>query len=150
MVLIETRLDALTPEYLAQLNIPKPYPADELDVRFPCDKTQPAISWSVASMSIYVLYAHMKEPSTLHPGDQVICGQILGGIGATGNSSESIEHLHLEIRIGPSDAAFGTIANYDVTASAEERYNYCIWALSEEFQPIDPTSFWASEAGGGQ
>lgn len=150
MVLIETRLDALTPEFLAQLKIPEPYARSELNAHFPCDRDQAAISWSEDSRSIYVLYAHMKNPSSLQPGDQVSCGQVLGGIGATGNSSESIEHLHLEIRIGPSDAGFGTIANYDAVASPEERYNYCIWALSEEFQPIDPTLFWASESGGGQ
>jgi murein DD-endopeptidase MepM/ murein hydrolase activator NlpD len=142
MVLIETRVDALTPEFQNQLRLPEPYSREVLELRFPCDKDQPAISWSQDSKSIYVLYAHMKDPSTLQPGDQVQFGQVIGGIGATGNSSESIEHLHLEIRIGPSDAEFGFIASYDAAATTEERYNYCIWALSQEFQSIDPTFFW--------
>jgi len=150
MVMIETRLDALSPEFLAQLKIPNPYTNEELSAHFPCDKNQTQIAWSETSRSLYILYAHMKNPSALQRGDSVSCGQVIGGIGATGNSSESIEHLHLEIRIGPSDAEFGTIANYDAVASSEERYNYCIWALSEVFQPIDPTLFWASETGGGQ
>jgi len=142
MLLIETRVDALTPEFQTQLNLPEPYSQEVLEFRFPCDKDQPIISWSQESKSIYVLYAHMKDPSPLHPGDQVQCGQVIGGIGATGNSSESIEHLHLEIRFGPSDAKFGIIANYDAVATTEERYNYCIWALSQEFQPVDPALFW--------
>lgn len=142
MVLVETRVDALAPEFLQQLNLPEPFSREELVFRFPCDKDQPRISWSQDSKSIYVLYAHMKDPSPYQPGDQVQCGQVIGGIGATGNSSEYIEHLHLEIRIGPSDAEFGIIASYDASATAEERYNYCIWALSQEFQPVDPTLFW--------
>ena len=145
MILIETRIDALSPELLSQLDLPEPYSREELDLRFPCDKDQPAISWSKDSKSIYVLYAHMKEPSTLQAGDHVQSGQVLGGVGATGNSSESTEHLHLETRIGPSDAKFGIIANYDAISTAEERYNYCIWALSQEFQSINPADFWETE-----
>jgi murein DD-endopeptidase MepM/ murein hydrolase activator NlpD len=144
MVLVETPLDQLSPDLLAKLNIPDPYSQAELDNRFPCQKDQTTITWSVRSRSLYVLYAHMKSPSTLQKGDLVQCGEVVGAIGATGNSSESIEHLHLEIRVGPSDANFRTISDYISSATPDERYNYCIWALSEVFRSIDPALFWKS------
>jgi murein DD-endopeptidase MepM/ murein hydrolase activator NlpD len=150
MILIETHLDALDPALLAKLNLPQPYPQSELDLHNPCAKDQLPISWSPSSRSIYTLYAHMKNPSSLKTGDLVQCGEVVGAIGATGNTSESIEHLHLEIRVGPSDARFGTISTYISTSTEEERYNYCIWALSEEFQSIDPSLFWNTGSGSDQ
>jgi murein DD-endopeptidase MepM/ murein hydrolase activator NlpD len=142
MILIETPLDSLTPEFLAKLNIPEPLSKEEKEIRFPCDRNQTPISWSDTSRSLYILYAHMKEPSTLSAGTQVQCGEVIGAIGATGNTSVSVEHLHLEMRVGPSNAKFGTISAYISSSTEEERYNYCIWALSEEFQSIDPALLW--------
>ena len=142
MVMIETPLDSLSPDLIKQLQISKPFSEDEIKTRSSCQPNQTRISWSTSSKSIYTLYAHMKNPPTLHPGDQVQCGEVVGAIGATGNSSVSIEHLHLEVRVGPSNAKFGTISAYGTDSTDEERYNYCIWALSEVFQPVNPSLFW--------
>ncbi len=46
---------------------------------------------------LFVLYAHLNNPSSLSEGDTVIPGQIIGNVGTTGNSTGV--HLHLEIRI---------------------------------------------------
>jgi hypothetical protein len=74
----------------------------------------------------------------------------LGAIGYSGHSAESIEHLHLEVRVGPANAKFGVISDYLSTSTEEERYNYCIWALSEIFLPINPSLFWAPTSNQGQ
>ena len=142
MVMIETPLDSLSPDLIKQLQISKPFSEDEIKTRSSCQPDQTRISWSTSSKSIYTLYAHMKNLPTLHPGDQIQCGEVVGAIGATGNSSVSIEHLHLEVRVGPSNAKFGTISAYGTDSTDEERYNYCIWALSEVFQPVNPSLFW--------
>ena len=142
MIMIETPLDSLTPALIKQIKIGNPYSDDEIKSRSSCQPDQTRISWSSDSKSVYTLYAHMKNPPTLRPGDEVQCGEVVGAIGATGNSSVSIEHLHLEIRVGPSNAKFGTISDYGSDSTEEERYNYCIWALSEVFLPINPSLFW--------
>lgn len=146
MLMIETPVETLAPELLAQIQLPDPLTEEDIQQHSPCDQSLPKLTWDDNHRSIYALYAHMKDSLTLKVGDTVTCGQIIGAIGATGNSSENIEHLHLEIRVGPSDAQFGTIAyssNTDI-ATDQERYNYCTWALSEEFYPIDPALFWSS------
>jgi murein DD-endopeptidase MepM/ murein hydrolase activator NlpD len=142
MIMIETPLNSLSPDLIKQMKIGTPYSDDEIKTRSSCQPDQTRISWSSDSKSVYTLYAHMKNPPSLQPGDSVQCGEVVGTIGATGNSSESIEHLHLEIRVGPADAKFGTISAYSAAATEEERYNYCIWALSEVFLPINPSLFW--------
>ena len=146
MVLIETPLTAISPDLLAKIQIPQPYSGEEIKAHSPCAQDQTPISLSKNSKSIYTLYAHMQNPSALKAGDEVQCGELIGAIGATGNSAVSIEHLHLEIRVGPSDAKFGVISAYISSSTEEERYNYCIWALSEVFQPIDPSSLWSSSS----
>lgn len=142
MVMIETPLDSLSPDLIKQLQIGKSFSDDEIKTRSACQPDQTRISWSASSKSIYTLYAHMKNPPTLQLGDQVQCGEVIGAIGATGNSSVSIEHLHLEVRVGPANAKFATISAYGADSTDEERYNYCIWALSEVFLPVNPSLFW--------
>jgi murein DD-endopeptidase MepM/ murein hydrolase activator NlpD len=146
MIMIETPVESLSPDLLAQIRLPDPLSDEDIEQHSPCDQSLPKLTWDDSQRSIYALYAHMKESPTLKVGDTVICGQVIGTIGATGNSSESIEHLHLEVRVGPSHAQFGTIAFSSDTdiATDEERYNYCTWALSEVFYPIDPALFWSS------
>jgi len=150
MVLIETPLDQLSPALQAQMQIPQPYSADEIKLRSTCQPDPSRISWSSTAKSVYTLYAHMLNPSALKAGDAVQCGQVIGAVGASGHAVVGNEHLHLEIRVGPSDANFGTIADYDAIATPEERYNYCIWALSEIFLPINPSLFWDSSSPQGQ
>lgn len=145
MVLIETPLNGLPGELLSPDNIPTAIPEENLSLFNPCEinalyKDMSPIEMSSESRSIYVLYAHLGEKPGFEPGDVVSCGNTIGTVGLTGNTVA--DHLHLEARIGPSDAQFGTIAMYQPDATPEERYNYCTWSTSGKFQPIDPTIFW--------
>lgn len=149
-ILIETPLDQLSPDLIQRMQIGKPYSADEIAARSSCQPDQSRISWSQTQKSVYVLYAHMQSPSPFKDGDEVKSGEVIGAVGASGHAVVGNEHLHLEVRVGPSDASFGNMSDYISTATDEERYNYCIWALSEEFLPINPSLFWESSSSSGQ
>lgn len=140
MVLIETPLDRLQLPLQQSLALPTPIPQHEMDLFSTCDKDHPLIEWSADSKSLYTLYAHLNDASTLIVGDAVDCGQVIGSVGISGNSVA--DHLHLEVRLGPSDARFTTFAALRPEASSEEKYNYCIWNSSGYFQAIDPARFW--------
>jgi murein DD-endopeptidase MepM/ murein hydrolase activator NlpD len=144
MILIETPLNRLSPEFITSLKIPEPYSDQEIKTRSTCQPDQTRIQWSQTDQSIYVLYAHMQNPPVQKAGDEIKAGDLLGGIGASGHAAVGGEHLHLEVRVGPSAAKFGVISDYLSSSTSEERYNYCIWALSEVFVPIDPSLFWNS------
>ena len=149
-IMIETPLAELAPELIAQMQIGKPYSDEEIKTRSSCQPDQSRISWSSDGKSIYALYAHMQSASPFRPGDLVNSGDLIGKVGASGHAVVGNEHLHLEVRVGPSDAKFGTISDYIGTATDEERYNYCIWALSEVFLPINPSLFWETSNNTGQ
>jgi len=93
-------------------------------------------SWSEGNQSVYILYAHMRSTDGLQIGDEVGCGQPLGEIGDTGNALNP--HIHLEMRIGPADAAFESMAHYTGSASPAEMDAYCAWRVSGAFQVQDP------------
>lgn len=150
MILIETPLNRLSPEYLAALALPAPYPEAEIATRSSCLPDPARIPWSQTETSLYIVYAHMESPSPFKAGDEVNAGAVIGAVGHSGNAIVGAEHLHLEVRLGPSDAQFGTISDYKPESTEEERYNYCIWALSEVFQPIDPTALWSNQGTAGQ
>jgi len=150
MIMIETPFILLSPEYLARIPLLTPYTESEILARSTCQPDQRKISWSQTDSSIYIVYAHMQNPSPFSTGDIVSTGQVIGAVGSSGNALVGAEHLHLEVRIGPSDAKFGTISDYKPSSTQEERYNYCIWALSEVFQPIDPALLWKSQGAPGQ
>lgn len=150
MILIETPLEALSPEFLASIPLPAPFSENEIQSRSKCQPDQTRISWSQTQKSIYILYAHMQAPSSYKTGDIVNSGQVIGEVGSSGNAVVGAEHLHLEVRVGPSNAKFGVISDYLPTSTEEERYNYCIWALSEVFQPIDPSLLWKNLGEAGQ
>src|SRR4030042_5401309 len=76
--------------------------------------------------SLYSLYAHMGQSPLVELGRKISCGQALGTVGLTGYDIVN-PHLHLEIRIGPSDARFNEMAFYDTSASTEEMDNYKRW-----------------------
>ncbi len=143
MIIIETPLIGLTPELLASISMPTPIPQQNIEAWSTCDKEMTPISWSEDTKSIYILYSHLESKPAFEPGDTVECGQVIGAVGITGNSVA--EHLHIEIRIGPSEARFGSIAAYTKDATPEERYNYCIWSLSGRFQAVDPAVFWKDQ-----
>jgi murein DD-endopeptidase MepM/ murein hydrolase activator NlpD len=90
--------------------------------------------------SIYSLYAHMGQSPEVGLGETVYCGQELGTVGLTGYDIVN-PHLHLEIRIGPSDTKFTGMAFYDTSASIDEMDNYKRWRTSGDFRPIDPMLF---------
>lgn len=134
-LLIETTLTDLLPAWLVTLDLPAvqspqtPHPALTCpDLALP--------DWDPQSRSLYLLYAHLQQPSKLAAGETVTCGQTLGAIGSSGNALNP--HLHLEIRVGPSDARFSSLAHYDSSARPEEMANYCTWRVRGIFQLVDP------------
>lgn len=92
--------------------------------------------WNTESQSLYVLYGHLNNPPTLEVGQLVNAGDVIGDVGNTGASSAP--HLHLEMRIGPSNASFQSLGHYEVAISDKERHDYCTWRISGVFQMFDP------------
>ncbi|MEA3440554.1 MAG: peptidoglycan DD-metalloendopeptidase family protein [Chloroflexota bacterium] len=86
--------------------------------------------------SLYLLYAHMLDPSLVRIGEEVEACQSIGLVGASGNAVEP--HLHLEARIGPSGASFDGMAFYHTQTTQEERSNYTLWRTSGTFRHFDP------------
>lgn len=140
MIMIETPLSSLSPDLLKVIPIPTPIPEENIELFSTCSKDMLPIDWSEGIKSIYILYSHLETKPEFKAGDLIACGQQIGAVGISGNSIA--EHLHLEMRIGPSSARFGTISMYTEDATPEERYNYCIWSISGRFQAVDPSSFW--------
>ena len=144
-ILIETPLERISPAMLGSLSLPTPIPQQNIDIIQPCVsnplfKDMEPIRMSDSEKSIYILYAHLIEPPTFKVGDEITCGEGIGKAGNSGNSAA--EHLHLESRVGPSEAQFNLFSTYDPESTVIERWNYCIWVSSGKFQPIDPTMLW--------
>ena len=135
-ILIETPLDHLSPKWLAALQIPTPAPPREGHASLTCPSSNFPLESLSGPRSIYLLYAHLKDPVNLKVGDSVACGNPVGAIGNSGNSLNP--HVHIELRIGPSEMQFESIAHYDSRASTEEMANYCLWRVSEVFQLLNP------------
>ncbi len=136
-VIIETPLDQFPRSLLSQLQLPTPAPTLPAAPAMTCptpEAAQPALN--AARQSIYLLYAHMAEPSALKAGDRVECGQALGSVGTTGMSVN--DHLHLEARVGPANARFESLAFYIANASNQEMVDYCAWRVSQQYQILDP------------
>jgi murein DD-endopeptidase MepM/ murein hydrolase activator NlpD len=136
MLLVETPLSQVDPSFLPSIPQPTPLPESVYSMDDRCPVTGSPVTWDDSGKSIYVLYAHLSQLPEFKVGDEASCGQPIGFAGTTGNSVE--DHLHLEMRIGPSKAQFGSIATQHSSTTLEERYNYCIWSLSGVFQPFDP------------
>ncbi len=122
MVMIETRYKDVSPEEAQWLNITE-------------------------SQSLYHLYAHMRSPAAVDPEYLVSCGQFLGKVGETGDSTNP--HLHLETRLGPPASSFPVMA-YDITASPvigvteEEKKNYTLWRMGDTFNAFDPMTIFTN------
>ena len=92
--------------------------------------------FSKESLSLYVLYGHLKNFQDFELGDSIEPGSMIGKVGNTGMSGNP--HLHLEIRVGPKSSVFLKMAHYDNSITKEEMENYCLWRVSGYFFPIDP------------
>jgi murein DD-endopeptidase MepM/ murein hydrolase activator NlpD len=86
--------------------------------------------------SLYLLYAHLQQPTTLQVEEAVGCGQTIGAVGDSGNALNP--HLHFEARVGPTGLRLPGMAHYDPSASLEEMSSYCLWRISGWFQLVDP------------
>jgi hypothetical protein len=86
--------------------------------------------------SLYTLYAHMGAAPLVALGEAVTACQSLGEVGKSGNAG--VPHLHLEMRLGPHNRQFASMAFYSTQTTKEERDNYVLWRMSGEFQHFDP------------
>ncbi len=87
-------------------------------------------------ISLYSLYAHLKEAPIFTISDFVQTGDQIGQVGNSGASGNP--HLHLEYRLGRSGIDFPEMSHYINSASPSEIYNYCLWRISGYFFQIDP------------
>jgi murein DD-endopeptidase MepM/ murein hydrolase activator NlpD len=136
MVIIESPLTAIPAAWWIQFPLPTREPIQTPVPAFTCPAGTDEFNATSKDLSVYLLYAHLDQPVNLKIGDQVFCGQVIGGVGTTGDSVNF--HLHLELRIGPSEAVFPNMAYYWNDATNEERHNYCMWRVSGVFQMMDP------------
>ncbi len=136
-VIVESPLNTLNPALAVALQLPAAQPTVVPDPRVNCPSSgELTFTPSQTERSIYILYGHMKEMPLAQVGSQVTCGQRLGFVGNTGQSSNA--HLHFETRVGPSGARFESMAYYTIQSTEAERYNYCVWRVSNLFELFDP------------
>jgi hypothetical protein len=135
-IIIETPLDSISPILIDQLNLPSIQPTVVPDPKFNWAPEEFPFQLSETSRSLYINYAHLRYPADVNVGDEVACGQKIGQVGNTGDSSNP--HLHFETRIGPSGARFESMAYYTPQSTQSERYNYVVWRVSNMFQVFDP------------
>lgn len=137
-VMIETPISQIPFAWLSKLNFPSIESTVVPNPRLTCPvvKNDSFSQLDTSKRSLYLLYAHMEQPPVLKVGDVIRCGQIIGTVGNSGKSTNP--HLHIEVRIGPSNAVFEGLAHYDASTSEMERHNYCVWRVSNLFEMTDP------------
>ena len=123
-IIIETPMDSISSILLDQLNLPSIQPTVVPDPKFNWAPGEFPFQLSETSRSLYICYAHLKYPADINIGDKITCGQQIGQVGNTGDSSNP--HLHFETRIGPSGARFESMAYYTPQSTQSERYNYVL------------------------
>jgi murein DD-endopeptidase MepM/ murein hydrolase activator NlpD len=134
-LIIETPLDEISKNLIQAIKIPTQPMGTIINNKLNC----PDLSkdqWNTTSKSLYTLYGHMIKAPTFKTGDSIQEGQTIGYVGNSGYSSAP--HLHLEMRIGPSNATFINMGHYDPVTTEEDRHNYCNWRVSGVFQMFDP------------
>ncbi|MCJ7623061.1 MAG: peptidoglycan DD-metalloendopeptidase family protein [Anaerolineaceae bacterium] len=136
-LLVETPLDEMPASWLAHLDLPASVAQTAPHSVLTCPQTEENNSWlQDEKRSLYLLYAHLQMEPGLQPDERVECGQAIGAVGMSGNALNP--HLHLEVRVGPAGASFSSMAHYDSSATTLEMGNYCLWRVSNLFQPVDP------------
>lgn len=86
--------------------------------------------------SLYHLYAHMLEAPQVEIGQEVEICEVIGLVGASGNTEAP--HLHFETRIGPEGNIFPEMSAYVKSATEESRKFYQLWRVSKVFRHFDP------------
>jgi len=142
-IIIETPLESLSRELITQIQLPSLQPTVSPDPRVNCPPGELTFSVDSEEKSLYLLYGHLLNPLSFSEGDTVNCGQLIGAVGNTGYSTNP--HLHFETRLGPSGASFNSMAYYTVHSTVLERYNYCVWRVSNLFQLFDPMILLSSQ-----
>jgi murein DD-endopeptidase MepM/ murein hydrolase activator NlpD len=135
-VIIETPLNSISTELKAMIQIPAKQPTVVPDPRVNCPTGELFFLIDTENQSLYLLYGHLLDTMSFSVGDEVNCGQQIGLVGNTGTSTNP--HLHFETRMGPSGARFDSMAYYTALSTESERYNYCVWRVSNLFQLFDP------------
>ncbi len=135
-LLVETPLEDLPVSWVSGLDLPAPIPSLPPNPALTCPPFGETIFMDTEQRSLYLLYAHLKEPVNLEINDEVGCDQSIGAIGQSGNALNP--HLHIEVRLGPSGLRIPSMAHYDTSATAEEMGIYCLWRVSGVFQLVDP------------
>ncbi|NLF50428.1 MAG: M23 family metallopeptidase [Leptolinea sp.] len=134
-IMIETPIESLPQNIIQAIKIPPQPIGATINNKLNCpDLTHD--QWNSSSKSLYTLYGHLIQPAPFKNGDIIESGQTLGYVGNSGYSSAP--HLHLEMRLGPSGAAFNNMGHYDPITTDEDRHNYCNWRISGVFQLFDP------------
>ena len=134
-IMIETPLNTISGNLIQAIKIPTQPIVTTNSNKLNCPDLSKDV-WNSSSKSLYTLYGHLVNASSLKQGDTVQLGQVIGHVGNSGYSSAP--HLHLEMRIGPSGAAFQNMGHYDPITTEEDRHNYCNWRVSGVFQMFDP------------
>jgi len=142
-IIIETPLESISPELITQIQLPSLQPTVTPDPRVNCPPGELAFFVDSQEKSLYLLYGHLLNPASFSVGDFVNCSQLIGAVGNTGYSTNP--HLHFETRLGPSGARFDSMAYYTVQSTVLERYNYCVWRVSNLFQLFDPMILLSSQ-----
>ena len=86
--------------------------------------------------SLYHLYGHMQEDLRVELGQRITSCQVIGTVGASGNTEAP--HLHFETRIGPSGQHFPVMSAFIDGVTGEQRANYVLWRTSMVFAHFDP------------
>lgn len=141
-LLVETPLDEIPSDWSAHLELPAAVPGEAPHSVLVCPQTEQNNSIQQdGKPSLYLLYAHLQMEPSLLLDERVECGQDIGAIGMSGNALNP--HLHLELRVGPAGARFTSMAHYDSSATPLEMDNYCVWRVSNLFQPVDPLNLFS-------